>query len=182
MKFKSIIVGLAVAVGMFGTAFAADLPSRTRAPIPVFVESSTTGFFAGVRAGYGFNAHLPVLGANVGYDFGLVRAELNYDRLGIDHGANLFTANAIGQYRLGALTPYVLAGVGYANVSKNLWFLPTYNTAVWNVGGGARYNLTSNIAIDARYRYVQGFKDYNFPLYNSRLREHILTAGVEYRF
>lgn len=173
---------MALAAGLVSTmAFAADLPSRKSAPI--FVEASTSGFFAGIRGGYGINSHNPTFGVNAGYDFEIGRVELNYDRLGVKNGANLFTANAIAQYNFGSFTPYALAGVGFANVNKNIWSFPNYNTAVWNVGAGMRYAFTPNIALDLRYRYVQGFSSYTaLPVSGGRMREHLWTGGLEYRF
>ena len=57
---KSVFLGLAASTALLsGSAFAADLPSRSPAPAPAYVAPvsfySWSGFYAGLNAGYGWN-------------------------------------------------------------------------------------------------------------------------------
>ena len=63
--------------------------------------------------------------------------------------------------------PYALAGVGYR-------LSDVKNEPVWNAGLGVRYEVTSNIEVDGRYRYLSDFK--------RNRDENILTLGVNYKF
>jgi outer membrane immunogenic protein len=64
MMKKILLAGVALAALSASSAFAADLPSRTAAPVapiaavPVF---TWTGFYVGVNAGYGWNSSDPTL-------------------------------------------------------------------------------------------------------------------------
>lgn len=84
---KKLILGLLASSAIAGAAAAADLPQRTYAPGPVaFVPAfSWTGFYAGIKGGYGWNStsyHFQVtnlssghngngwlLGGRVGYNY-----------------------------------------------------------------------------------------------------------------
>lgn len=163
------------AVVMSSAAWAADLPSRTAAPLPPERPVSDSGFYAGVRAGVVFTDNVTV-GAGAGYQFNrFVRAEANYDYLNNDKNkingmsSSVATGNIVGQYPLTAypLTPYVLAGVGYR-------WSDAKNEPVWNVGAGLRYGVTKNVELDARYRYVSSFQ-------NER-QGNAFTLGLNYKF
>jgi len=67
-------------------------------------------------------------------------------------------------------TPYLSAGVGMAHLnlkhaatnsfgpSNDINQSASANNLAWSVGAGVKYSVTSNIAIDASYRYVDGGK------------------------
>lgn len=170
----------ALALALSGAAMASDLPSRAPAPAPVFAAAPaavTSGFYAGVRGTYATEAAKGSLGGNAGYEFGALRVEGDYDRLGLGKtGANLATANVIYGYKLGNLTPYVLGGAGVKSADG---FKADANHAVYNVGGGVRFAVTEKIELDARYRFVQAIRK---DAFGDRAYDHLLTAGVNYKF
>lgn len=192
LKTVSMALGLSL---LASTAMAADLPRRSAPPVPVFVAQPTTGFYVGVRGGYAFTAEDYVLGASVGYDFGAIRTELAYDYLGgrkdyvYDYGygyygratsINLLTGNLILEHTMGNWTPYLLAGAGVAFTNGNGYgFRYDDTVGVYVLGGGLRYSITSNLDVDARYRYVNTFES-GWAM--RRDGEHIGTIGVNYRF
>jgi opacity protein-like surface antigen len=178
----------AVTIGLAVPALASDLPSRTRAPLfvpPVAVVSAdTTGFYAAINGGGLYSVNTPdnrwqgSLGAQVGYDFGMVRLEGTYDRFGFDkNGWNAFQGNAILQYRIGAFTPYVLAGGGLATVDRHFNFDDSF--ATYNFGGGFRYSLAAfglpKADIDLRYRHVGAAQFAHF-------NKDVVTLGFGYGF
>jgi Opacity protein and related surface antigens len=166
----------AIALTLFaGSAIAADLPKRVLVPASYTVAvdpNSITGFYLGAGGGYAFNAENYVFNARGGYDFGYVRLEADYDYLGNRHrdGLNLVTGNALFEYSFNRITPYALVGTGVVfNEFGN-------REGVYNVGGGVRYNVTSNVEVDGRYRYVDTINQ------TRRDGEHVTTLGVNYKF
>ena len=178
---KSIKYGIVAAL-FAGSAFATDLPSKA-APTPparladVVSDNSWYGGLAiggvyqdGVRNKWYDDIRLSVMG---GHEFNsFMRAELNYDYKNsnkIKDRAHSFIANGIGQVKLPfiSVVPYGIAGVGY-RISD------TKNEAIYNVGAGVRYELTSNIDLDARYRYVTDFK--------RKSDENVVSIGASYKF
>jgi opacity protein-like surface antigen len=175
MKRIVILAGLFLSTA----AVAADLPSRF-APLPPTVvrTEQSNPFFVGVHFGttnydqklWSNNSEVR---ANVraGYEFSpYVRLEANYDYGHSDirdFRTNTVTGNLIGQYRFGSVVPYALAGGGYR-------WSGIKNEAVYNVGGGVRYEMTSRFEVDARYRYVANF--------DNRRDENVATLGVNYKF
>jgi opacity protein-like surface antigen len=173
---KHTIAALALIVTT-ASAMAADIPSRAEpaAPkIPVF--ASDKNFYVGLNAGAlvtdGFNKNAPyTFGVVGGYNvvgFGpagvAVEAAYDYDK----NKNNTFSGNVIASYKIGALTPYALAGAGYR------YYDARANEAIWNVGGGVKYAITSSIDADARYRRIEGF--------DSKNAEDRATLGVNYKF
>ena len=163
-----------LAIAGVSSAMAGDLPNRKQAPAAPVV-SSDSGFYAGVRGGVVFTDNLTI-GAGAGYQFNrFIRAEANYDYLNNDNNktnglsSSLATGNLIGQYpfETWGLTPYALAGVGYR-------WSDAKNEPVWNVGAGVRYDVTKNVELDARYRYVSSFQ-------NER-QGNAFTLGLNYKF
>lgn len=177
MKY-TLITALLLSTSM---AVAADLPSRMAPPAPVFTATApaaATGFYAGVRGSYATEFEKGAVGANVGYEYGSLRFEGAYDRLGLGKaGVNMLTGNVIYGYKLGNLTPYVLGGAGFASGQG---FQFDVNHAVYNVGGGVRFAVTEKIELDGRYRFVQAIRKDGVT--GERAYDHLLTAGVNYKF
>ena len=174
--FKSIITLAAIVAST--AALATDLPSKMAAPAPAPVASaSSLPFFVGIRGGdlYKNEVNNWTVGGNAGYEANkFVRVEVDYDHFSDKNKlgkAEVVTGNAIGQIPLNFfnITPYALAGVGYAwNDIKN--------QNVYNVGVGVRYGLTKNFEIDARYRHLANFKN------ETGTKNDAFTAGVNYKF
>ena len=175
---KHTIAALAL-IATTASAMAADVPSRAeptapKAPVAVSDKSMYVGFNAGALVTDGFNKNAPysvgVVGGYKVFGFGPVgltaEAAYDYDK----NKNNTITANAIGSYKLGALTPYVLGGAGYRYYDARA----TKDEAVWNVGGGVKYAITSSFDVDARYRRIEGF--------DSKRTEDRATIGVNFKF
>lgn len=88
-------------------------------------------------------------------------------------------------------TPYVGAGVGVAMLKFTAKDMNdggkasdrTYNVA-WQVGAGVAYDLTSNVALDAGYRYIDGGAAVADKIKNQgyRSKDKIDTAAHEIYF
>ena len=173
----------AIFAAFLGTsAVAADLPSKA-APLPPTRPAdiiSDNSWYGGLAVGgvYQNGIHNKWyddirLGLMGGYEFNsLMRAELDYDYKNSNHvkdRAHSFVANGIGQFKLPfiSVVPYAIAGAGYR-------FSDTKNEPIWNVGGGVRYELTSNIDLDGRYRYITDFK--------RKRDENVVSLGASYKF
>jgi len=174
---KHTIAALAL-IATTASAMAADVPSRAepaapKAPAILSDKSIYVGFNAGALVTDGFNKNAPysvgVVGGYKVFGFGPVgvtaEGAYDYDK----NKNNTFTGNVIGSYKIGALTPYALAGAGYRNYHD-----ATKDEAVWNVGGGVKYAITSSIDADARYRRFEGF--------DSKNTEDRATLGLNFKF
>lgn len=164
------------------SSFATDLPNRNNVPFPPTRESTIiynpqfhVGGYIGSRVTDSNNTYWnngARLGAVVGWQHrDYVRFEGTYEyglnKYRLYRNSNTLLMNVIVQYPVGAsFTPYVLAGTGYRWAERDF--------AVWNVGGGIRYNLTQNVEADLRYRYVSD--------YNVRNVENVVSLGLNYRF
>ena len=162
----------------------APLPTPPAAPVPAPAPMTLTGVYLGGNMGSNFQDNTDyTLGAVVGWQFHRnLAAEITYDyiRLGNDTNMNdgqMVMGNLVASQRLGntSITPYVLAGagVGWNGMGERG---TGDNLALYNVGGGVRVNLVSNIDVDARYRYVGAFND------TADGNQHVLTAGLSIRF
>jgi opacity protein-like surface antigen len=165
-------------------ALASDLPSRKAPPAFVApVAADTTGWYGALDAGALYSVNTEKfrgsVGARGGYDFGPVRVEGTYDHFGFARrtGVEAFQGNVILQRRLGDFTPYVLAGGGLALNDSDFHFRDS--TAIYNVGGGVRYDLgrfgLPRAELDVRYRHVGAAQ---FAHEN----KDVVTVGAGYRF
>ena len=148
------------------------------------VKSDRTDFYAGGSLGASTDNHSRTnVGVNAGVQLGsFFRVEADADRAWRTVGTPGYrvTLNGIGQYRIpnSVVTPYVLAGGGYA--LDGLASLKDKNgqTAIWNVGAGTRLALSQSVELDLRYREVRPFEDRKVAL----KQDHVFTAGLNYRF
>jgi opacity protein-like surface antigen len=161
------------------SAMATDVPSRAepvapKAPVSVSDKDFYVGFNAGALVTDGLNKNAPYsVGVVAGYKvfgFGPVgmtaEGAYDYDK----NKNNTISGNVIGSYKIGAFTPYALAGVGYRYYDARV----IKDEAIWNVGGGVKYAITSSIDADARYRRIEGF--------DSKNTEDRATIGMNYKF
>ncbi len=158
----------------------ATVPATTvTAPAPAV--SPLAGVYVGGFAGSNFrDATDYQVGGVLGYQFRRNwAAELTYDYNQLNNRtdgqmvmANVVYGRTVGQT---GITPYALVGAGMG--WNNLGVSNTgSNVALYNVGGGVRYSVTSNVDLDARYRYVGAFDDSLGTNYN------VVTGGINVRF
>lgn len=143
--------------------------------------------FNSVKDTYNESKFLPR--ASVGYDFGQVRAAVDYTHYGkIDDGSNGAYASTKAQgvgvaavydfEQLGSIQPYIGARVA-ANRIKRTESATGYRRsesetkAGIGVLTGVGFQVDSNTTIDAGYRYNRFDKD---------LKAHEATVGVRYKF
>ena len=170
---KYALIGLMIG----SSAIAGDLPSKEAPKAPTMPTLEDTSWYAGLSLG---GVHTDKswynnlrLTASGGYELNsFSRIEATYDYKHSNHNvdrSHTFIANGIGQLKLPFIpvVPYALAGVGYR-------FADVKNEPVWNAGFGVRYEVTSNIEVDGRYRYLTDF--------NRKRDENIFTVGANYKF
>ena len=128
------------------------------------VKDSDGRSLLGAVAGYQVNPYLRLEGA---YD---------YTNLNGKNGQTL-VVNAVPQYRIPGtvVTPYVLAGAGYA--WDGLGKTNSDAATVYNLGVGVRVGLSAAWEFDARYRYLNKF-DNDF----TDRETQTVSAGLTYRF
>jgi opacity protein-like surface antigen len=174
----------ALAVLAAGSAFAGDLPSK-KAPVPPTFQRATEveslgyvgvngggavgtdrAYTGGVVAGYNYSQYLA---AEYGYEY--VRP--NRDAFGRDTKHQV-GVNLLPKYRLGntPITVYALGGVGYSFDEK------TKNGTTYSFGGGAKYDISKNLELDARIKRVDFFSD----AANKAKSEDRISAGLNYKF
>jgi opacity protein-like surface antigen len=177
---KTIVSALALIASM-AAASAADLPSKSFPAAPAAVTSPLSQFYVGGNAGWdsksdraysigavaGWNV-LPFLAVEGTYDLSRadnkVGGEWNY--------GNTFAVNAVPQYKIPGtdFTAYAIGGVGYK------WNTQAADYAVYNVGGGVKYELNKSLDVDLRYRRIDAIDS------DKGASEDKLTAGVNFKF
>ena len=161
-------------------ANATDLPSKS-APTPPkksALAGTEKNVYGGLNGGFvvtdGINKNsLWTIGLVGGYNVyrfaGIsVAGEGTYDYSKGE--VNTLAINSVVGYDAGFVTPYALAGVGYRTEKHN-------DRNIWNYGGGLKYNLTSSLELDSRYRRTEDLK--TKP--NSKAEDRV-TLGVNYKF
>jgi len=176
---KTIVSALALLASV-AAASASDLPSK-RSPIAPAVTSPLSQYYVGgniggnsqsdraysVGAVAGWNV-LPFFAVEGTYDLSRadnkVGGEWNY--------GNTVAVNAVPQYKIPGtdFTAYALGGVGYK------WNTQAADYAVYNVGGGIKYELTKSLDVDARYRRIDSIDT------KKGSPEDRITAGVNVKF
>ena len=115
----------------------------------------------GVAVGRELN---PVFRLEAAYDYYDANSKMG-------HGQTL-VGNAIGQYKIPGtiFVPYALVGAGYG-----------WNTfgdrTIYNIGLGARAEVTKNVDFDLRYKRVGNFDNMAWDKQDS-----VVTAGVSFKF
>jgi opacity protein-like surface antigen len=190
---KKLITALFALVAGVSVAAAADLPSKSAAAAPAVSTGAfnLSGWYAGGFVGGNFDDtnkfkydNTPkVIGGVVGYEWNKyfrTEATIDYSTKAkpttTKAGETVF-GNAVVGYPVFGVTPYLVAGVGYGfgswdKVGKN-W---DTDRALYNVGGGVRYDLTKNFEVDGRYRYIDSINGVKFN------NNHVVTLGANYKF
>lgn len=185
-----------------GAAFADDTSFNTLGT--VVTNSYDTGYVFSGAIGYEFGTDSPISAR--------LEGELGYTAFDIDaHSVagvgNFSGGNAFGEttalyglvngfldYNLGVITPFVGAGVGYANVDfSGHGTTPTgivmnndSSGLAWQVSAGAAYALTENTKLDFGYRY-QEFQNVDLTAVDgttssTNLSNHELYLGIRRAF
>lgn len=145
------------------------------------IRADRSGFYIGGTVGSTVQDNAQTaLGALAGYQFHPnFRLEGTYDYLPQTTGgnSNLVMLNSVAQYRIpsSVITPYLLGGVGVG--------LDGFGTtngdpeAVYALGVGVRAAVSTNVELDARYRYISQFSGGS-----NAENASILTVGANFRF
>lgn len=160
------LLGLLVALGIATSASAADLPSRTYAPVAPVAPFTWTGAFLGVNAGYNWNQfNYGVLGGETlsgatiglqgGYNYqfsngivGGIVADVSYGNLSTPSNS---TFGAIGGSTTVDWSGTVRGRVGYA---MNNWMPYVTGGLLWDTVSTEAVGLGS--ASNTRYGYTVG--------------------------
>lgn len=167
---KKIIMAAVGLLATFGVATAQDL------------RADRSGFYIGGTVGSTMqDTSQTNLGGVAGYQINrFFRVEGTYDYLPTTVGPNghVLALNGIAQYRIpsSVLTPYVLGGVGAG--------IDGFGTAgggdvqtLYAVGGGVRIAVSTNVELDARYRYLS-----HFGTSAGSANANVVTVGANWRF
>lgn len=168
---KTVIMATIMALGM------------TSAAVAQSKDTSDRGFFLGGHVGsFTGNQDQVTIGLSGGYQVNrFLRAELTAENAWkhkTGAGTMVF-ANVVPQYRIPGttLTPYAVAGVGYAFDSLGAVKSGTASP-VYNLGLGTRVAITDHLDVDLRWRNVRSMNGSN-----ARVRDdHIFTVGGSYKF
>jgi opacity protein-like surface antigen len=182
---KLMLLAGALVVPLAGGALAADynaaVPSDAATNTGFYLRSDVgasflrwsafnndTGLIAAIGAGYQWNDYFrtDITGQWAGgYNIGLA------DDI---HTTKVLFNGYLDLANASSFTPYVGAGLGYG------W---AYGTTYGNTSGvaiaahaGVAYNMTSNLALDVGYHFIDTVGDTNQPV------EHQITAGLRFKF
>ena len=182
---KTIVTALALFAST-AVAFATDLPSKTKAPVspaPVFTQ---TQYYVGGNIGgdvdkarvysggavAGWNA-LPFLAVEGTYDLSRPQAKVR----GEYNWRNTVGVNVVPQYNIPStgITAYGFGGIGYRwNTASTV-----ADHAVYNLGGGLKYEFAKNVELDSRYTRIDAVESKYRVGFTAEDR---LTFGVLYKF
>jgi len=177
----AVLALLATAVA----ANAANLPEKKATPAAPVAAAYPDSWYFGVNGGanYQRNDSLRdqpgvtgfVVGKNINKQFAV---EGSYDYYFKNNGRKdnqRGTVNVLyTPIELFGFRPYALAGVG-AEARDTAIVKNGDARAIYNVGGGVKYTITTNIDADVRYKYV---KDWSGKDRDS----NVVTFGINYKF
>lgn len=173
---KTLVMTTLALVGMTAVASA-----QTKPVVSTNVDNA--GFYTGAFVGGStHNNDRITAGVNAGYQFNrFIRSEVVLDHAwkSTTGAGSRATLNAIGQYRIPGttITPYVLAGVGYA--FDSLGSVKKGGAApVYTFGAGTRVTVSERVDLDFRYRNVRAINDTNAVVRDG----HLFTVGATYKF
>lgn len=175
MNIKGLFVAAAIALaGSFAvsSASAADAVGLPGVEIGVAELPNYVGVTVGQRTGD--DRHTSV-GVSVGRQLNKNIAvegqyEHGFNRKNGDTVRDRVSGNVLVGQRIGAVTPYVVGGLGYE------WRDGADDRAVYAVGGGAKLHVTERVDLDGRYRYINSLDS------GKRGAENLFTVGVNFKF
>jgi opacity protein-like surface antigen len=176
---KTIVSALALLASV-AAASATDLPSK-RSPVAPAVESPLSQYYVGGNIGGNVDsARAYSIGAVAGWNIlPFLAVEGTYDVSRADNKVggnwnygNTLAVNLVPQYKIPGsdFTVYAIGGVGYK------WNTQAADYAVYNVGGGLKYELTKSLDVDFRYRRIDAIDS------GKGAPEDKVTAGVNVKF
>ena len=126
--------------------------------------------FAGFTPFASNDYSMPVYGLRVGYNITKNwGAEAAYNHL--EHNAEIFQGNVLYHFMPdNKFNPFITAGLGHANVQPR-YQGEDYNTIMGDIGIGAKYFITPNIALRADARDVI-----------THFHNAVMTAGITFAF
>ena len=180
---KNIITAAILSMAVT-SASAASLPEKNATPTKPTIEAPSN-WYVGVNAGGNVRSDQNVqntpgnVGGVVGYkinpgfaleatlDQAFKKGNEQKETRGIVNGVLSTPFDFFG------FKPYVLAGIGSKTDDVKNGLQGT--KAVYNVGGGVKYELSKSWEVDARYRYINTL--------NNTLRDNnTVTLGLNYKF
>jgi len=173
MKIKTLLVAAAFALAGVSAAAAADPVALPGVEIGVVDLPNYVGVNVGQRTGDDRHTSVGVVAGrqltkNITVEG---QYEHGFARKGKDSMRDRVSGNVLVGQRIGAVTPYLLGGVGYEWRDGD-----QADRAVYAVGGGAKLHVTERVDLDGRYRYIDGFDS------GKRGAEHVFTVGANFKF
>jgi opacity protein-like surface antigen len=184
-KMNKLVTAVLALLATAVAANAANLPEKKATPAAPVAAAYPDSWYFGVNGGanYQRNDSLRnqpgvtgfVVGKNINKQFAV---EGSYDYYFKNNGRKdnqRGTVNVLyTPIELFGFRPYALAGVG-AEARDTAIVKNGDARAIYNVGGGVKYTITTNIDADVRYKYV---KDWSGKDRDS----NVVTFGINYKF
>ncbi|NTV98058.1 MAG: porin family protein [Chlorobiaceae bacterium] len=185
---KKLILPL-LAAGLFAAPSLASAASNPYVSISGGIGMMTNSTYDGVADSYEYDSGYLVNGA-----FGLksdsfrVEAEIGYHQNDFkyysDYNLTIWSLMANGYYDFSlndsGITPYIMGGLGIANVNWEYSGVNDDDTAfAWQVGAGVAFKAAEKTTIDVGYRYFST-ADVNLYGYDLSVGSHNIIAGVRF--
>jgi opacity protein-like surface antigen len=169
---KTILAATFAILAFAGVSHAADAVGLPGVVVEDYSPKTYVGISASQRVGSNrHNSVGVVVGRQVNPNLTVEgQYEHSFNRKGADVSRDRLSGNVLLGQRFGVVSPYVLGGVGYE------WNRNDMNRAVYALGGGAKFHVTEQVDLDARYRYINAFDS------SKRGEENVFTLGVNVKF
>lgn len=175
-----------------GASISDDVDITTQFGVPYTLSfDSDTGYVLGVAAGVNI---MPNLRGEIEYSY----SKSNVNKLTISQGAASTSFAGVGELETqfilanlwydfdigGPVTPYVGGGIGWGEVT-DFSVVPgnDFDGFAWQLGAGAKYDLTDQLSLDVSYRFKQ-IVDVNFAALtgDEDVNSHNIQAAITYKF
>lgn len=183
---NKLVTAVLAFTAMVAAASAANLPDKkvTPAPAAPAIEAPAS-WYVGVNGGGNYHrgdsySQIPgtagfVVGRNINKQFAV---EATYDYYFKKDGVKDNQRGAINAIyspvELFGFRPYALAGIGAE--ARNTSIVKNGDArAIYNVGGGVKYDITKSWETDLRYRYVSDWA-------NKDKAANVVSFGLNYKF
>lgn len=184
---NKLVTAVLALSAMVATASAANLPDKKKAPEAPKAPAieAPASWYVGVNGGGNYHrgdamADIPgvagfVVGRNINKQFAVEGAYDYYFKKDGSKDNQRGTVNAIvTPFDVFGFRPYALAGIGAE--ARNPGVVKDRDArAIYNVGGGVKYDIAKNWETDLRYRYVNDWA-------NKDRAANVVTFGLNYKF